>query len=105
MTTQTDCCIDCQFGRLVLLPLGETHEGVDSSDTHIDMYICQPPKGTALRIHADRRPLVPRIQREGCRCPMRRTCFRGQPTSFCCTATATASVRVSVPSLDRILLT
>ena len=41
MTTQTECCKDCQFGRLVLLPLGETHAGVHSSDTHIDMYICQ----------------------------------------------------------------
>ena len=41
MVTQKDSCQDCQFGRLVRLPVGETHEGVHSSDRHLDMYVCQ----------------------------------------------------------------
>ena len=33
-------CSNCQYAQLVWLPTGETHGGVHSSDTHIDMYIC-----------------------------------------------------------------
>lgn len=35
-----ESCSNCQYSQLVLLPTGETHGGVHSSDTHINMYIC-----------------------------------------------------------------
>jgi len=37
---EKECCSTCKFAQLVLLPIGNTHGGVHSSDAHIDMYIC-----------------------------------------------------------------
>lgn len=31
---------NCRFAQVVWLPASETHEGIHSSDKHIDMYIC-----------------------------------------------------------------
>lgn len=34
-------CSTCKHGQLVLLHTVETHEGVHTSDAHLDMYICR----------------------------------------------------------------
>jgi len=34
-------CSNCKHGQLVWLHTGETHGGVHTSDTHLDMYICR----------------------------------------------------------------
>ena len=37
---EKEMCSGCKYAQLVWLPVGGTHGGVHSSDTHIDMYIC-----------------------------------------------------------------
>jgi hypothetical protein len=37
---ENEFCSACKFAQLVWLPTAETHGGVHSSDTRIDMYIC-----------------------------------------------------------------
>ncbi|MDY6912819.1 MAG: hypothetical protein SVM79_10740 [Chloroflexota bacterium] len=36
-----ESCSNCKHGQMVWLHAGKTHGGVHSSDSHIDMYICQ----------------------------------------------------------------
>ena len=37
---EQEMCKNCRFAKVVWLPVSETHEGIHSSDKHIDMYIC-----------------------------------------------------------------
>ena len=37
---EQEMCKNCRFAQVVWLPASETHEGIHSSDKHIDMYIC-----------------------------------------------------------------
>lgn len=34
-------CSNCKHGQLVWLHTGEIHDGIHSTDTHFDMYICR----------------------------------------------------------------
>lgn len=38
---ETESCSNCKHAQLLWLHVGETHGGVHTSDTHIDMYICR----------------------------------------------------------------
>ncbi len=38
---EKESCVNCKHGELVWIHTGETHDGVHSSDVHMDMYICR----------------------------------------------------------------
>lgn len=37
---EKEICSNCKYSQLIQLPVGETYEGIHSSDNHIHMYIC-----------------------------------------------------------------